>query len=224
MMRSPHDSSQPDAAAWTGAAATRGPAALPGPAAFGFCGGLYRDAAAREPFAEASGILRALPEAVAVPGDPEDLAALVRWAGSTGTALVPRGAGTGMPGGNLGRGIAVDLVSGFRAAPAIDAQARRARIAPGITLAALNAAAAPHALHFPVDPSSGEVATLGGMIANNSGGAHTVRHGSTRRWVQGVELVLADGAHASLRRGEPTPPALAAIQREVDAALAPGPS
>ena len=187
-----------------------------------FRGEVLGDEARCTPFGEASGIFRALPDAVAVPADAEDVAALVAWASSTRTALVPRGAGTGMPGGNVGRGVAVDLVSGFRAILSVDEDARRARILPGCTLAELNAAAAPHGLHFPVDPSSAARATLGGMIANNSGGVHTVKHGSTRRWVHALEVVLADGTRAHVERGAPPEhPRLREILAQVDATIEP---
>ena len=188
----------------------------------GFRGEVAYDEARRTPFGEASGILRSVPDGVAVPADAADVAALVRWAAGSATALVPRGAGTGMPGGNVGRGVAVDLVSSFRGGIEVDPDARRARLLPGCTLAELNGAAAPHGLHLPVDPSSAARATLGGMIANNSGGVHTVKHGSTRAWVHALDLVLADGTRASVQRGAPpTDPRLREILGTVDAALAP---
>ena len=94
----------------------------------GFRGTFLREEEARRLFGEASGILRLLPDAVAVPEDPADVAALVRWAAKTRTPLVPRGAGTGMPGGNVGRGVSVDLVARFRAVEEVDAEAGRAPI------------------------------------------------------------------------------------------------
>ncbi|HEV2130763.1 MAG TPA: FAD-binding oxidoreductase, partial [Longimicrobiaceae bacterium] len=132
----------------------------------GFRGRYLHGETDRIGFAEAAGIFRALPEAVAVPEDAGDVELLVRWAAETGTMLVPRGAGTGMPGGNLGSGVVVDLVSGFRGIGEVDAERRRVRVEPGVTLAELNHTCAPHGLHFPVDPSSGRVCTLGGMLAN----------------------------------------------------------
>jgi len=216
---------KPDAAAWPLSRRSPVPAEEPAPVlgpVDGFRGELLTDEARRAPFGEASGILRGVPDAVAVPVDADDVAALVRWAGSRGVKLIPRGAGTGMPGGNVGRGVSVDLVSHFRQPPRIDPETRTAEIGPGTTLAALNVAASAHRLHFPVDPSSGERATFGGMVANNSGGSHTVRYGSTRSWVQALEVVLADGTRVRTARGErERHPRLAAIVAEVDAALAP---
>jgi len=188
----------------------------------GFRGELQTDEARRTPFGDASGILRTLPDAVAVPVDADDVAALLRWASSHDVKLVPRGAGTGMPGGNVGRGVSVDLMTHFRAPAVVDAERRTAVVSVGTTLAELNLAASVHRLHFPVDPSSGERCTFGGMIANNSGGSHTVRYGSTRAWIDALEVVLADGTRVSTARGErERHPRLAAILAEVDAALAP---
>jgi len=195
-----------------------GPAAAPE----GFRGEWVTDEGRRGPFGVASGILHGLPDAVAVPADADDVAALVRWASSRDVKLIPRGAGTGMPGGNVGRGASVDLVTHFGEPLRIDAGARTAAIGVGLTLARVNAAAAAHGLQFPVDPSSGERATFGGIIANNSGGSHTVRYGSTRAWVQALDMVLADGTRVRTERGErERHPRLAAILAEVDAALAP---
>ncbi|HYJ79267.1 MAG TPA: FAD-binding oxidoreductase [Longimicrobiaceae bacterium] len=208
---------KPDAAAWPLHGRPSPDDAVPG-----FRGALHLDPEHRAAYGEASGIVRVIPDAVAVPRDAEDVAALVRWAGLRGVPLVPRGAGTGMPGGNVGRGVAVDLAAGFRRVGAVDADARTARVAPGVTLAELNAAAEAHGLHFPVDPSSGERCTFGGMIANNSGGAHTVLYGATRAWVRSLDLVLADGTRVATTRGEAAPaPRLREIVGRIEAAVAP---
>jgi len=221
MHRPPHHA-QPDAAAWPARGRLPLERPAPGVPIAGFRGELVFDEARRTPFGEASGILRALPDAVAVPADADDAAALVRWAAAMPAALVPRGAGTGMPGGNVGAGISVDLATRFRTIGAVDPERRGARVEPGVTLAALNAAAAPHALAFPVDPSSGERATFGGMIANNSGGSHTVRHGSTRRWIEALDVVLADGTRVSTRRGErDAHPRLREVLARVEEAIRP---
>ena len=157
--------------------------------------------AARDAHAEASGILSLRPAAVATPTGAAQLADLVRWAADHRLPLVPRGAGTGMPGGNVGSSVAIDLVSHFRDIVSIDAERRLATVQPGVTLAQLNAEARPLGLHFPVDPSSGARCTFGGMIANNSAGAHSVRYGATRQWVQSLDVVLASGTPATLTRG-----------------------
>jgi FAD/FMN-containing dehydrogenase len=98
-----------------------------------------------------------------------------------------------MPGGNVGPGIVVDLSPGFREPPVVDADRKSARCGASITYQALNAAAAGHGLRLPPDPSSGAFCTLGGMVATNAAGAHSVKYGAMRRWVRCLEFVTADG-------------------------------
>jgi FAD/FMN-containing dehydrogenase len=173
--------------------------------------GVFReDAAARGVYAEAAGIDRIVPVAVAVPADADDVVALVRWAAATGTPLVPRGSGSSMAGGAIGAGVIVDL-SRLDAIGPIDRDRRRVRVGPGAVVARVDAAAGAHGLRFPVDPSSWEFCTVGGMAATNAAGAHTLRFGSMRRWVMALDCVFADGTRATVRRGAPPPdvPALA---------------
>ncbi len=200
---------------------SRSTRAAPSPADFGFRGRFHEEPAARAAFADASGILAVVPRAVAVPRDADDVAALLRWATATGTPVVPRGAGTGMPGGNVGPGVVVDLQTHFAAPPRLDAATHTVHAQPGLTREALNRAIESSGLHFPVDPSSGDRCTLGGMAANNSSGAHSVRYGSTRRWVRALEVVLADGTPATLRRGAPPAAALQASASAIDSIVAP---
>lgn len=182
------------------------------------------DEARRGAFSEHAGILRTLPVAVGVPEEADDVAALARWAAGHRIALVPRAAGTGMPGGNIGPGVAVDLKTRFGSIESVDAERRTARVQPGATLGELNRAAAAHGLHFPVDPSSADRAAMGGIIANNSGGAHTVRYGSARGWIQSLDVVLADGTRVTTTRGaRDEHPRLREMLDQVDAILAEDP-
>jgi FAD/FMN-containing dehydrogenase len=165
--------------------------------------GIFRtDQRARAAYAEGAGIFRILPSAVCVPQDREDVASLAHWASAHRVALVPRGAGSAMGGGNVGDGVVVDL-TGLPARVHVDAGARRARAGASVTLADLNRAAHPAGLRLPPDPSSGRWATLGGLLSTNAAGARTVRYGSVRRWIESAELVTADGEVTELRRGEP---------------------
>ena len=187
--------------------------------------GIYRtDARARAAYAEAAGIYRILPHAVCLPADIEDLKQLVCWAGAHGVALVPRGAGSAMGGGNVGDGVIVDLTRLAGRRLEIDAANRRAVTSSAVTLSELSSAAGRHALRLPPDPSSGRWATLGGMVATNAAGARSVRYGSVRRWVQALTLLTADGETITLQRGtEPTsatsPAALARFARDAAPAL-----
>ena len=175
--------------------------------------GIFRtDHRARAAYAEGAGIFRILPAAVCVPRDREDVASLAHWASAHRVALVPRGAGSAMGGGNVGDGVVVDLTALPRRVE-VDGGGRRARASASVTLADLNAAADRVGLRLPPDPSSGRWATLGGMLSTNAAGARTVRYGSVRRWVEAVELVTADGEVTELRRGRPSDARVRAIER-----------
>jgi len=167
----------------------------------GFRGELRTDDVARALYAEGAGIFRIVPAAVAVPCDAGDLALLVRWAADQRQPLVPRGAGSGMPGGNVGPGVVVDLSQAFREPPVIDAGAGTARCGASVTCRALNAAAAGYGLQLPPDPSSAAFCTLGGMVATNAAGAHSVKYGAMRRWVRALEFVTADGETGGTESG-----------------------
>lgn len=159
----------------------------------GFRGAFRTDDVARALYSEGAGVFRALPRAVAVPQDLDDLVALVRWAAETGSPLVPRGAGSGMAGGNVGPGVVVDLTQGFAQPPVVDPASRTARAGAAIPYRALNKAAAQHGLFLPPDPASGKFCTLGGMVATNAAGPHTLKYGAMRGWVRGLDFVTADG-------------------------------
>ncbi|HUR96201.1 MAG TPA: FAD-binding oxidoreductase [Gemmatimonadales bacterium] len=175
--------------------------------------GLFRtDHRARAAYAEAAGIFRILPAAVCVPIDREDLASLAHWASAHRVALVPRGAGSAMGGGNVGDGVVVDLTALPRRVE-VDGVRRQARASASVALADLNIAADGAGLRLPPDPSSGRWATLGGMLSTNAAGARTVRYGSVRRWVESLELVTADGEIVELRRGRAAAPRSRTIER-----------
>src|SRR5918994_2965313 len=98
--------------------------------ASGFNGTYRDDLPARAVYSEAAGIGRVMPQAVAVPDDADDVVALVRWANATSTPLVPRGSGSSMPGGAIGRGVIVD-VSRLDAIGAPDPVTRRIVVGTG---------------------------------------------------------------------------------------------
>ena len=175
--------------------------------------GLYRDdLLARAVYAEGAGIARAIPAGVAVPADADDVSQLVRWAGERGLGLIPRGSGSGMAGGSVGRGIIVDL-SRLDAIGAVDVVHRRVWTGPGALRGAVEVAARTHGLRFPVDPSSGAFCTVGGMAATNAAGARTLRYGATRDWVSAAECVFSDGSRTILRRGETPDSPAPALER-----------
>jgi len=184
----------------------------------GFHGTFRDDLLARAVYSEAAGIARIQPRGVAVPSDADDVCTLVRWAASTRTPLVPRGSGSSMAGGAVGDGVIVDL-SRLGAMGAVDVAKRTIRCGPGAIRDAVDRAARAVGLQFPVDPSSSAFCTVGGMASTNAAGAHTLRYGAMRAWVEALDCVFADGTRAELRRGA-VPPALPILDRALDA-LAP---
>ncbi len=175
--------------------------------------GIFReDELARAVYSEAAGIARAMPAAVAAPVDAEDVVSLVKWAAETGTSLIPRGSGSSMSGGAIGNGVIVDL-SRINHLGRIDQRARTVWADAGVVWATLDVAARRRGLRFPVDPSSGSFCTIGGMVATNASGAHTLRYGSTRPWVNAIDCVFSDGDRAVITRGEPPPKRIGAIAR-----------
>jgi len=178
----------------------------------GFRGYFREDELARAVYSEAAGIGRAIPAAVAVPVDAEDVVVLVKWAAETGTSLIPRGSGSSMSGGAIGTGVVVDL-SRINHLGRIDERDRTVWAEPGVLWSTLDVAARRKGLRFPVDPSSGDFCTLGGMVATNASGAHSLRYGATRAWVNAIDCVFSDGDRAIVTRGEPAPRRIEAINR-----------
>jgi FAD/FMN-containing dehydrogenase len=117
-----------------------------------------------------------------------------------------------MAGGAIGPGVVIDL-SRMRDIAEPDFDRRCIRVGVGAIRGAVDLRAANHGLRFPVDPSSGDFATIGGMVATNASGARSLRHGSTRPWVLGLECVFDDGSVATLRRGSPPSLEVAALRR-----------
>ena len=178
----------------------------------GFRGYFREDALARAVYSEAAGIARMIPSAVAVPVDSEDVVVLVKWAAESGTTLIPRGSGSSMAGGAVGSGVIVDL-SRINHLGRIDERDRTVWVEPGVLWSTLEVAARRKGLRLPVDPSSGSFCTLGGMVSTNASGAHSLRYGSTRAWVNALDCVFSDGDRAVITRGEPPPKRIGAINR-----------
>jgi len=178
----------------------------------GFRGYFREDELARAVYSEAAGIGRAIPSAVAVPVDAEDVVVLVKWAAESGTTLIPRGSGSSMGGGAIGSGVIVDL-SRINHLGRIDERDQTVWAEPGVLWSTLDVAARRKGLRLPADPSSGDFCTLGGMVSTNASGAHSLRYGATRAWVNALDCVFSDGDRAVITRGEPPPKRIEAVNR-----------
>jgi FAD/FMN-containing dehydrogenase len=95
----------------------------------------------------------------------------------------------------------------------IDERARTVWVDAGVVWSTLDVEAKSRGLRFPVDPSSGKFCTIGGMVATNASGPHTLHYGSTRVWVNALDCVFSDGDRAVITRGEPPPKRVGAIAR-----------
>ena len=142
---------------------------------------------------------RVVPALVVLPATTEEVAAVVRVCAREHIPFVARGAGTGLSGGALpvADGIVIGLQR-MRQILSVDVENQRAVVLPGVTNAGISAAVARHDLYFAPDPSSQVVCTIGGNVAENSGGAHCLKYGFTTNHVLGLTFVCADGTVVSL--------------------------
>ena len=157
---------------------------------------------------------RRVPRAVVLPGTREEVIAVVQLLASQGVAFVPRGAGTGLSGGALAEPEAALLVlTRLNRILTIDPANRSAVVEPGVVNVKLSAAAAPHGLLYAPDPSSQTACTIGGNVAENSGGPHCLKYGATSNHILALEVVLADGRVVTLGSpgGEPWGPDLVGV-------------
>jgi glycolate oxidase len=144
---------------------------------------------------ESDGLLQyaVMPGAVVLPGTADEVAAVVRACHRAGVPFVARGAGSGLSGGALpvSEGVLIALTR-MRRIVEVDLPNQRVVVEPGVTNIDVSKAVGPS--HFyPPDPSSQIVCTIGGNVAENSGGAHCFKYGFTTNYVTGLELVLPDG-------------------------------
>ncbi len=139
------------------------------------------------------------PAAVVLPRTTEEVQAVVRAISRAGLPIVPRGAGTGLSGGAVAvRGGVIVGTARMNRILVLDAVNRRALLQPGVINAHLSEAARPHGLYYAPDPSSQTTCTIGGNVAENSGGPHCLKYGVTSRYVRGLSVVLSDGSVVSL--------------------------
>ena len=123
-----------------------------------------------------------------------DIQAVLSLAREEGVTVLPRGGGTSQCGQTVGESIVVDCARWFNDQMALDVENRRVRVRPGMVLGQLNKALAKHKLFFPIDPSTASRATIGGMAANNSSGARSIKYGLTVDNVRSIDALLADGS------------------------------
>src|SRR5437762_4301990 len=142
------------------------------------------------------------PRAVVFPTSTEETSEVLKVLSHQGVSFAPRGAGTGLSGGALAidRGVVIELAR-MRQILKIDPENRLAVVQTGLVNAQLSRAVAPYGLYYVPDPSSQPTCTIGGNIAENAGGIHCLKYGTTTDHVLAARVVLADGAIVDLDRG-----------------------
>lgn len=162
----------------------------------GFEGEIYSDDARRILYATDASAYRELPFGVAYPKNTADLKRLIAFAGDAGIPLIPRAAGTSLAGQVVGSGLVVDVSKYMTAILEINPEEHWVRVEPGVILDELNKFAEPYGLFFGPETSTSSRCMIGGMVGNNSCGAHSIIYGSTRDHTVSVKCLLSDGSEA----------------------------
>lgn len=157
-------------------------------------GELHFDALLRSLYATDASVYREMPLAVAYPRTVSDIKRLIAFATENGTSLIPRTAGTSLGGQCVGTGIVVDVSKHWNKVLEINVAERWVKVQPGVIRDELNLFLAKHGLFFGPVTATASRAMIGGMVGNNSCGATSIVHGTTRDHVLEIEAILSDGA------------------------------
>ena len=157
-------------------------------------GDLFTNFATRILYATDASVYRELPLAVARPKNKDDVRELIRFAGREQITLIPRGAGTSLAGQVVGNGIVVDVSKYMNRILEINADERWIRIEPGVVLDEMNLVLEPYGLFFGPETSTSNRCVMGGMVGNNSCGAHSLLYGSTRDHTLELKTIISDGS------------------------------
>ena len=151
-------------------------------------------------------LVRRVPDLVLAPVDTREAKECLRLLSQEGLPIVPRGAGTGLAGGATPHeGGVVFKTSRMRRVIEVSERDRFARVEAGVVNIDLTRDCSHHGLRYAPDPSSQQACTIGGNVANNSGGPHCFRYGATTRSILGLTVITADGEVLELGGPEPDP-------------------
>lgn len=138
--------------------------------------------------------LESRPGAVLLPGTAEEVSRIVRLCHGAGVSVTPRGSGTNLSGGSLSSNSGVVLqTSRLNRIVEVDEENLTATVEPGVVTSALHREVESRGLFYPPDPGSMNISTMGGNVAENSGGLRGLKYGVTADYVMGLETILADG-------------------------------
>lgn len=156
------------------------------------------DDKARALYATDASPYRIPPVGVVVPLDEDDARAAVRVAATHGAPILPRGGGTSLAGQTVAEALVIDMSKHLNKVLEVDVEERWARVQPGVVRDQLNRVLAPHGLQFTPDVATTDRANVGGMVANNSSGTHSIKYGKTVDQVISMRVLLADGTELEL--------------------------
>ncbi len=160
----------------------------------------------RQLYATDASVYQIEPLAVAFPSSAQEASSIIRAAAQAGVSVTPRGAGTSLSGGAIGDGLVVDFARYNRLIYDLNLERKTVRVGAGVVLDQLNDFLRPHKLCFGPDVATSSRATLGGMIANDSSGAHTPVYGTTADHVSVLEILTGDGRVARVGSGQDSLP------------------
>jgi len=157
-------------------------------------GDLLLDDSSRLMYATDASAYREVPLAIARPVNSEDIKQLIGFAHTQKCSLIPRGAGTSLAGQVVGNGIVVDISRYMNNILEVDQKNRTVKIQPGVVLDELNIHLRPLGLFFAPETSTSNRCMVGGMVGNNSAGAHSLVYGTTRDHLLAARAILSDGS------------------------------
>ncbi len=160
-------------------------------------GDVYADIIRRVAFSTDASSYRIVPQCVVAPRDTADVVTVVRYAAAQGLPLAARGAGSGLAGESLCEGIVLDMTRYMKRILRVDGET--AICEPGVVLDELNKRLLQAGRKIGPDPSSANRAVVGGVVGNNSTGAHSLQYGHIAAYVENIEAVLADGSVVEFR-------------------------
>ena len=162
-----------------------------------FTGDIRTDSASRILYSTDASMYQIEPLGVVIPRNQEELHAAVELAAKYQIPILPRGAGTSLAGQAIGEALILDCSRWLDKIVEINPEEKFAIVEPGVVLSDLNKAASKHGLMFGPDPASAERATMGGVIANNATGAHSIVYGMSADHILEAEVILGDGSLAT---------------------------
>ncbi|MGO3060833.1 FAD-binding and (Fe-S)-binding domain-containing protein [Corynebacterium casei] len=155
--------------------------------------GMREDMTTRAAYSSDASIFRRIPKAVLEPKSVEDIRDGIAIAQERGWSIISRGGGTSVAGNAIGTGLIIDTSRYFNRILDIDVDNRTATVEPGVVCDALRDAVAEHGLTYGPDPSTHSRCTIGGMVANNACGSHSVAYGTAAENLVSVTIMLANG-------------------------------